>query len=137
VKTFLDSGVLLTAWRGEEAEMTAALSVIGDPARTFLTAETVKLELLPKPSFFKLSGELKFYGEFFSTVKAEEPLTHELGQVAFALAKKHGLAAMDALNLAAAMRLGAQEFVTTETSNKPMFRVPGLKVVSLFAAGSK
>jgi len=45
--------------------------------------------------------------------------------------------AMDALNLAAAMRLGAQEFVTTETSNKPMFRVPGLKVVSLFAAGSK
>jgi hypothetical protein len=49
------------------------------------------------------------------------------------LAKKHGLAAVDALHLASAIRQKAEEFITTELPGKPVFRVAGVKVVSLHA----
>jgi hypothetical protein len=40
------------------------------------------------------------------------------------------------LNIASAVRLGAQEFVTTEQPGKPMFRVKEIKVLTLHAAVS-
>ncbi len=49
------------------------------------------------------------------------------------LAKKFGLAAGDALNLASAIRQGADEFITSELPGKPIFRVPGIQVISLHA----
>jgi hypothetical protein len=36
------------------------------------------------------------------------------------------------LNLASAIRQGADEFITSELPGKPIFRVPGIKVVSLY-----
>ncbi|AHJ28173.1 hypothetical protein NSP_18400 [Nodularia spumigena CCY9414] len=39
---------------------------------------------------------------------------------------------MDALHVAAALSVGAEEFVTREKKTKPMFRVSSLKVVSIF-----
>ena len=38
---------------------------------------------------------------------------------------------MDALHIAAARRLGAKEFYTSEKSGQPMFRVKELKIISL------
>ena len=38
---------------------------------------------------------------------------------------------MDALNMAAALRLGVEEFFTSESTGKPLFKVPGIKVISL------
>jgi predicted nucleic acid-binding protein len=108
LKTFLDSGVLLTAWRGKEPESTAALSVLDDGQREFFTSQMVKLELVPKPTFHKQHNELDFHETHFKGVKAEEPFSSDLGKAAFELAKKHGLAAADALNIAAAVRQGAQ-----------------------------
>jgi len=72
-----------------------------------------------------------FYTEFFDSVEAIEPFSRELGEAALALAKKYGLAAGDALNLASAIRQGAGEFITSELPGKPMFRVAGIKVKSL------
>jgi len=51
-RTFLDSGVLLTAWRGKEC-CDQALAVMEDESREFCTAQLVKLELLPKPAFLQ------------------------------------------------------------------------------------
>ena len=42
-RTFLDSGVLLTAWRGKEC-CEQALAVMEDERREFCTAQLVKLE---------------------------------------------------------------------------------------------
>ncbi len=53
-------------------------------------------------------------------------------QDGYNIACKYGLAAMDALHIAAAISVGAEEFITTEKPTKPMYRVTGLKVVSLF-----
>jgi len=131
VKTFLDSGVLLTAWRGRDAE--TALAVMEDPRRRFYTSQLVKLELLPKPAFFRLEAEIEFYQTHFRSTEGEEPMSRELGEAAAQLARQHGLAAMDALHLAAAIRQGADEFVTAEKPGKPMFRVRGIAVKSIHA----
>jgi predicted nucleic acid-binding protein len=60
--------------------------------------------------------------------------TRLINQVAFPSARqtRDGLAAMDALHVAAALSVGAEEFVTREKKTKPMFRVSSLKVVSIF-----
>ncbi len=131
IKTFLDSGVLMAAWRGTEDQASAALSCMEDANREFYTAQMVKLELLPKAHFYHKPGELEIYEPHFARTKKEEPLSESLGRDAMRLAKKHGVSAADALNIAAAIRLGVEEFFTSEHSQKPLFRVPGIKVISI------
>jgi predicted nucleic acid-binding protein len=132
LKTFLDSGVLLTAWRGTSSpEADSARAIMADEQRQFLSAENVRLELVPKPAFERRRAEVEFYDEHFKAAAAIEPFSEQLGQEAFALAKRYGLAAGDALNLAAAIRQGTDEFITSELPGKPMFRVAGIRVISL------
>jgi hypothetical protein len=131
LKTFLDSGVLLTAWRGIEIEAEAALAVMDDPKREFCTSQLVKLELLPKAAFFKQTAETEFYQTHFRAVVSEEPLSPSLGEAALKLASRYGVAAVDALHLAAAIRQGAKEFFTAERAGKPMFRVREIIVRSI------
>ncbi len=101
-----------------------------DGTRTFLTCENVKLELLPKPTFEKRRSEVEFYNEHFNLATIE-PFSAALGEAALELGAKWGLAAGDSLNLASAIRQGADEFITTELPRKPMFRVKELKIISL------
>jgi hypothetical protein len=56
-----------------------------------------------------------------------------LGNEAETIAARYGLAGPDALQIAAAIRLGVEEFVTTEKPGKPMFRVKELKVISIYS----
>jgi predicted nucleic acid-binding protein len=131
LKTFLDSGVLLTAWRGLiSRHADSARSIMAHDGRKFFTSENVKLEVLPKPAFEKRQSEVDFYNDYFKAATIE-PFSAELGDAALALAKKYGLAAGDALNLASAIRQGADEFITSELPGKPMFRVSGIKIISL------
>ena len=65
-----------------------------DPEREFYTSQLVKLELLPKPSFFGQENEIEFYQTHFRAAKGEEPLSPELGEKAGELARQYGLAAM-------------------------------------------
>ena len=134
MKTFLDSGVLLTAWKGKASDHQAAMSILHDSRRSFVTGQMVKLELIPKPAFFKKRDELEFYQIHFAATLAEQPLSTEIADAAFELAKRYGLAGADALNIAAALKLGAEEFITTELPGKPLFRVAGIKVTTLHAA---
>jgi predicted nucleic acid-binding protein len=108
-----------------------ALAVMEDSRRRFYTSQLVKLELLPKAIFFQQEEEIEFYQTHFRTVEGEEPLSTQLGEDAKKLAARHGLAAMDALHLAAALRQGAEEFITAEKPGKPMFRVRGISVKSI------
>ncbi len=132
MKTFLDSGVLLKAWRGEELAQ-VALDLLSDSRRQFISSQMVRLELLPKPRHEKRLREVAFYESFFADAEAIEPLSAELGREAEALAARYGLSGPDALQIAAALRHVVQEFYTTEKSSQPMFRVQELKVISLHA----
>ena len=131
MKSFLDSGVLMTAWK--EAEKETALAVIEDTSRQLLTSELVRLELLPKPVYFMRHDEVAFYEKIFSRSQCDS-MDAALYGSAFELARRYGLSAADAFNLAAAVRLAADEFVTTELPGKPMFRVKEVCVVTLRAA---
>jgi predicted nucleic acid-binding protein len=132
-RTFVDSSVLLTAWRGREGSE-QGLAVLEADDREFCTSQMVRLELLPKPGYFKNQLECAFYGLHFARVQAEEPLSQALGDEAMKLGGKFGVAAADALNLCAAIRLGAKEFITAEKPGKPMFRVPAIQVLSIHSS---
>jgi len=120
----------LSAWLGNSPRSIEAKNIVADESRDFLTSDAVKLELLPKPTFEKRRAELEYYNDHFKQA-ASEAFSAELGDAALTLAKKYGLAAMDALHLASAIRQGADEFITGELPGKPMFRVKELKVISL------
>ena len=136
MKTFLDSGVLLKAWRGEDLAQ-EALVLLSDENRQFYSSQMVRLELLPKPRFEKRLREVAFYESFFADTVVIEPLSIELGREAETLAARYGLAGPDALQLAAAIRHDVQEFYTTEKSSKPMFRVKEFKVISLHSLAAR
>ena len=130
MRTFLDTGVLLSAWKRETLSATA-LTVMAADHREFYSSQMVRLELLPKPRFEKRSDEVRFYENYFLGTAASEPLSVELGNEAEALAARYGLSAADALQIAAAIRMDAEEFYTSEKPGKPMFRVKELKVISI------
>jgi predicted nucleic acid-binding protein len=132
LKTFLDSGVLLHAWRGATLSG-AALQIIDDDRREFFSAQMVRLELLPKAQFEKRRKEVAFYEAHFADCAACEPLSEELGRHAEQLGARYGLAGPDALQLSAAIRQRVEEFYTSERPGRPMFRVKEIKVISLFS----
>jgi len=130
LKTFLDSGVLITAWRRNELT-SLALNILTDDTRQYYASQLVLLEVLPAARFGKQLKEESFYAGYFSEAEAIEPLSVELGREAELLANRYGLSGPDALQMAAALRHGVEEFYTTEKSTKPIFRVKELKVISL------
>jgi predicted nucleic acid-binding protein len=131
VRTFLDSGVLLTAARSVSRDRERALQVLEDPNRIFLTSPFIELEVVPKSVFHKMTLEKSFYDEFFRTAEWFRDL-EKIAATARLEAVKSGIAAMDALHVAAAHLSGADEFVTTERPGKPMYRTSLVKVVHLF-----
>ena len=91
------------------------------------------LETLPQARHEKNRSEQEFYATHFAGVVHCECLSEALGKAAERLAGQYGLAGPDALQIAAAIRQGVTEFVTSEKPSKPMFRVKELKVVSLYS----
>lgn len=122
-RTFVDSGVLIAAARGNNELVEAAMKVLDDPEREFVSSDFVKLEVLPKATYHKNTDEALFYREFLSSTVYTVHASKELVAAAHSIAEKHGLAAMDALHVAAAREVNAAEIVTSEKSGKPMFRV--------------
>ena len=131
VRTFIDSGILIQAARGTDVLSSRAIAVLDDPDRVFVTSDFVRLEVIPKPAFHGKKTEVEFYEEFFRNVVRTVRSSRTLVIEAEAEAVTSGLSAVDALHIAAAKRAGCEEFITTESSTKPMFRVSGIKVISV------
>jgi hypothetical protein len=66
MKTFIDSGVLIIGWRGEQAKKLKALTYMSDLNRVYIASPFVQLEVLPKPNWYKNALEvgvgLRFFG---------------------------------------------------------------------------
>lgn len=131
-KTYLDSGVLIVAFRADNEMSSRAIQILDDAQREFVASPFVKLETLPKAQYHKQRYEVEFYEAYFSAVIHWVSDLEIILRSAEIVASQYGLAAMDALHVAAASSIGADELITTERSTKPMFRVPDIKVVSLF-----
>ncbi len=130
--TFIDSGVLVTAARGVEENSDKALTILGSVGKEFASSEFIKLEVLPKAVYHGQNNEVEFYEEFFNAVTYWANDFSVVTTTGYNLACKYGLAAMDALHIAAALSVGATEFITTEKQTKPMYRVSEIKIIYLF-----
>jgi predicted nucleic acid-binding protein len=134
IRTFLDSGVLIAAFRSRNTVSTPALTLLDDPERVFVTTDYVRLEVLPKLLYFRRETEAEFYEAFFAAAELVE-VSQVLVSAAFEEARQAGLAAMDALHVAAAKRASVEEFITVERPTRPVFRVAGLTVRTLESVG--
>jgi hypothetical protein len=126
--TFVDSGVLIAAARGTEEVSRRAMAVLDDPERSFASSTLVRLEVLPKALRHRREAEAQFYEAFFQSVTAWAAVGERLVTEAFSQARTSDLHAMDALHVAAALSLGAQEFVTSERGEKPINRVTSIPI---------
>ena len=130
--TYIDSGVLLSATNGTGLIAEKALEILSDSQRVFAASEFVRLEVSPKAVYHQQTEEYQFYEEFFNDVIYwANDLTY-IVQESYKIASQYGLAAMDALHVAAAFSIGTEELITTEKKTKPMHKVVGIKVVSIF-----
>jgi predicted nucleic acid-binding protein len=129
--TFIDSGVLITAATGTGEFLEKAMEVLDDPGRTFVSSDYVKLEVLPKAAYHGNEAEAEYYRAFFESVSRWTQPSPDLAMRALDIACRFGLGARDALHVAAAEREGAEELVTSEKRNKPLFRVTTLQVTSI------
>jgi predicted nucleic acid-binding protein len=118
--------------RGVEEISEKALEILADSERDFASSEFVKLEVLPKAVYNRQTTEAEFYETFFSAVTYWASDLERIVQDAYLIACQYGLAAVDALHVAAALSVGAEELVTTEKSTKPMHRVTSIRVISIF-----
>jgi hypothetical protein len=128
-RTYLDSSVLIQAVQGVDGDKTVAL--LEDPKREFVAASFLKLELLPQPTFHKRKAELAFLEDFFARVVDWCEASEDLVVAALAEAGAVPLSAVDAIHVAAAKRLNADELITAERPGKPLHKVHGLKVCFL------
>lgn len=135
LRSFLDSGILIDAARGKPPYGTVALRFLANANedRVFLTSPYVWLETVPKAQYMGQADEVDLYKDFF-----ENPAVRwcrewdRLEQVARTEAIRHGLSALDALHLAAAHLLRADEFVTVERPGKALYRNQLIRVVYLY-----
>ena len=67
-KTYIDAGVLISAFQGIESVSIRANQILNDENREFASSRFVKLEVLPKATFNQQQEETEFYETFFSAV---------------------------------------------------------------------
>ena len=128
-RTYLDSSVLIQAVQGVDGDQTVAL--LEDKERVFVASSFLKLELLPQPTFHKRKAELAFLEDFFARVVDWCEASEDLVAAALAEAGTVPLSAVDAIHVAAAKRLKADELITAERPGKPLHKVRGLRVCFL------
>jgi predicted nucleic acid-binding protein len=130
-KTFIDANILIAAWRGNAELLQKAMEIIDDPDREFIVSDYLKLEVIPKPTFFQLYEEVQFMEDFIESASLEVKSTPSITTQAIELACRYGLSAMDALHAETAIEAKADEFITIEKPTKPLSRILEIKVVSL------
>jgi hypothetical protein len=130
-RSFLDAGVLIAAARGIGDIPARAHVILDDPERSFVTSEYIRMEVLPKALYHRQHQEALLYEMFFSRAVQIVPASASLLSHAYTEACAYGLAALDALHIAAAKFSGAEEFITTERTTKPLFRVTGLTITTI------
>jgi predicted nucleic acid-binding protein len=133
-RSFPDSGVLIDAARGLPPFDRIAFDYFNNFDRIFLTSPFVRLETVPKAAYLHLGPELDFYDAFFSHPEVEYCRDWDgLEKIADTVARQSGLSAMDVLHVAAASLLGADELITTERPQKPIYRNRLVDVIYLYA----
>ncbi|MGQ0664000.1 MAG: type II toxin-antitoxin system VapC family toxin [Pseudomonadota bacterium] len=132
VVTYVDADVLIAAARASSRLHRAAIRILDDPARMFVASEFLRLEVVPKPAYEGRRVEAEFYEAFFEAVSRWAENLDAIVRDALARAMTNGLGAMDALHVAAAIALGADELITGERPASPLNRVTAIRIRTLY-----
>ena len=132
IRTFIDAGVLIYAARSQEELAERAFQFLEDENREFASSIFLKLEVLPKAIYNQQSSEVKFYETFFAEVSHWATDIDAIIEAAYQESSQFGLGAMDALHIAAAVSVGATEFITNEKLEKSIHRTKRIKVISIY-----
>jgi predicted nucleic acid-binding protein len=127
-----DSSLILNVFL-DDARGERARAILQDTTRHFVVSDYVWLETVPKAVYNKQHDQAAYINDFFNDATFV-PASDAIIAQAKDLASRYGLAAMDALHVAAAIAGGADELVTFEKPSKPFFRVPPevLRISSLY-----
>lgn len=131
IRTFIDTGVLITAARGTPEIAQTALHILQDPQREFASSQFLKLEVLPKALYNQRPIEVEFYEAYFGAVTHWASNLERIIEAGYREATDFGLGAMDALHIAAAIETGSHEFITSEKPGKSIHRTPSIAVISI------
>ena len=107
------------------------MQILDDPNREFVASPFLKLEVLPKAVYNRQQAEVDFYEAFFAACTLWAESLNTIVAEAQQQANTLGLGAVDALHVAAAISVSADELVTTEKPSKPIHRVTGVRVISI------
>jgi predicted nucleic acid-binding protein len=132
ISTYIDSGVLIAAARGDANLAPLALPFLADPNREYITSDYVRLEVLPKAVFHRRREEEEFYNEFFRFNARTIPTSTALLEYALAEGCDTGIQGLDAIHIACAVFAGADEFITSEKHTTPIHRTQKVRVVSIY-----
>lgn len=135
-RTYIDAGVLIAAFRGEDAAARRALEVLDDPGRSLIVSDYLRLEVMPKPIHHKRQEEVEFMQSVFDQA---ENVSHcdVLIEGVLSFAVRYGMGAMDAFHVSSAVVGRSDELVTTETLTKPICGVKEIAVTSLHSRAGK
>ena len=119
IRTYLDSGVLITVARAEDG---AALgeAVLVDPGRRHVTSRFVELETLPHAMRSRQTGQARLYRDYFARARVLKDSRRAV-LLAMEILTERPMQAMDALHVAAAELLGADEIITTERPGRAIY----------------
>lgn len=129
-RTYLDTGVLIDAAAGKGARPEVALAVLKDPSRLFLSCPYLDLELLPQVIHNRNSEQQEFLEAYLNTTERIDDM-NAIFQVAFREASRSPVSGIDALHVAAARLLNADEIITTEKPGKAIYKNTLVPVVYL------
>ncbi len=108
--------------------------LLAEPGANFVSSPFVRLEIMPKAVFFGGLAEAAFYEDYFAKVRIYVADVEAIVDLATLEAERCGMAAMDALHIAAASLGGADVFYTLERPGKPMYRTSLVRVAHISAA---
>ena len=131
IRTFLDGGVLIAAYKGSPSIEAPANDILDDPNPVFLSSPFVRHEVSPKALYNRRQDEYRFYQNYFRRAVFCDDLKSILSHAGKESAKS-GVSAMDSLHIAAAYLLDADEFVTSEKPGRSIYRTSLVKIVYLF-----
>ena len=129
ITTFLDSNVLIGAYKGEARLRALAQKVLSDTNRVFVASPFLALEVRP---FSADAAEAEFMRAYFEDqVLAFQGDLQQIVDIAHEEAMRYRIKALDALHVAAAWLARAGEFITAERPDSAIYRTKLVNVVRL------
>ena len=130
-RTYVDSGVLITAVAGVEPLRTRAIEALSQRGREYLCSEFSEFETIAPAQFAGKLEEVEKLRGYFARMRRARVSLRRLLEKAFEVASTEGVFRLDAFHVAAATRAGCAELITTELPQSRLHRARGIRVVYL------